>query len=182
MCALHHEKFRFLVLLIRSLYTSHIKEMQIHLTPRGWALLSKLRFTQACQNKMAHILWNTTVHYCAYVRHGGGSLSWVKWIQFTASHSEINLNIILPSTFRYSVWSLSFGVFDQKFVCVSIVSHASHFIVLWLIVINSKYWLHTQYLPIRFCHYFMPQPNMEHVLLLCRDSFYKIEVRFPAQT
>jgi hypothetical protein len=109
------------------------------------------------------------------------SVSPAKWIQFTPSHLEINLNIILLSTFRYSIWSLSFGFLDQNFVWVSVVSHVSHLIVLGLIVTNSKYWCHTQYVCVYFCHYLMPQPNVEPVLLLCRD-FYKFEVRFPAQT
>jgi hypothetical protein len=45
---------------------------------------------------MAHILWNTTVHYCAYMHPQlVPILSLMN--QFTHSHLETNLNIILPS-------------------------------------------------------------------------------------
>jgi hypothetical protein len=40
--------------------------------------------------------------------------------------SKIHSNIILPSTLKYSEWSLSFWFSNQNFLCVSSLSHACY--------------------------------------------------------
>jgi len=84
--------------------------------------------TYSGSEEIARLLWNPNVHY-----HVHNSLSLFPILRhMTPVHTfppclrNIHSNIIISSTFKSPEWSFPFKFSDQKFVCISHLSHGCY--------------------------------------------------------